>query len=128
MRMKSTNALVLLMFLLAGGCMSKSTARREAEKAYLRGQRDAAKETQQKQLQNLQPSVTVLGNVANRTIPWNDTLTASQAIVAAQYQARMSPTTILVHRQGQTHSLSVRLLLNGLQDLPLEPGDVVELR
>ncbi|MBI3879458.1 MAG: hypothetical protein HY301_05265 [Verrucomicrobia bacterium] len=119
---------ILLLAAAMTGCVSKSSARHEAEKAYLRGQRDAVKSNQQQQLLNQTPSVTVIGNVANRVVPWTETLTVAQAIVLAQYLSPISPSAVLVHRAGQTYTISVRMLMSGVQDMPLEPGDVVELR
>ncbi len=119
----------LLLVLLSGvlaGCVSKKTVQRNAARAYEAGQRDGLQQqiTPQQQGQ----VVTVKGNVRNPVVPWHDTLTLSQAIVAAEYSGRLNPTAIFVHRGGRAYPVSVRMLMSGFQDMPLEPGDGVEIR
>jgi len=118
----------LLMFLLGSlaGCVSRQTAQERAARAYEAGRQNAIQ--QQMTTQQQGPVVTLKGNVRNRVVPWHDTLTLSQAIVAAQYAGRLNPTAISVHRGGQAYPVSVRMLMSGFQDMPLEPGDVVEIR
>jgi hypothetical protein len=108
-------------------CVSKSEANRRAESAYLRGQRDAARAGQER-LQSAAPSVTVRGNVRRPSVPWSEELTVSRALATAEWVGRLNPTQIIVRRGAQTYSISVRQLLSGLQDLFLEPGDVIEVR
>jgi hypothetical protein len=120
-------ALALALSLGPLGCVSKSEANRRAHEAYLRGQRDAAAAARQPS-QTSQPTVTVRGNVRRPNVPWTEELTVSRALVEAQWIGRLNPTQILVRRGSQIFSISVRQLLNGLQDLYLEPGDVVEVR
>jgi hypothetical protein len=105
--------------------VSKQTARENAMRAYEAGRQNAI---QQQATTPTSPVVSFVGNVRNRVVPWHDTITLSEAIVAAGYSGRLNPKAIFVHRGGQTQAISVRMLMSGFQNLPLEPGDVVEIR
>jgi hypothetical protein len=105
------------------GCATKSDARAKAQTAYLAGQNAALRQEQAQQF----PSVTVLGPVQNTTVPWVVGLTLTQAIATANYLDPHAPREIILTRQGQSAELDPKVLLNGT-DVPLEPGDVVELR
>jgi hypothetical protein len=118
---------LLLVVLIASlaGCVSKQTARENVMRAYEAGRQNAI---QQQATTPAGPVVSFVGNVRNRVVPWHDTITLSEAIVAAGYSGRLNPKAITVHRDGQAQAISVRMLMSGFQDLPLEPGDVVEIR
>ncbi len=69
----------------------------------------------------------VLGPVRQPVLEWTETLTLSEALVAAGYQGARDPSLILVHRTGQQIRVDPRRLLQG-EDLPLQAGDTVEIR
>ena len=110
---------ILLLALATAGCTSSSAARLKAQNAYLAGQNAA--------LQPQQSGVTVVGPVQNPHVPWVAGLTLAQAIATANYTGADAPKQILITRQGETAAMDAKVLLNGT-DIPLEVGDVVELR
>ena len=112
---------ILILVLAAAGCTTKSSARRQAELAYLAGQKAALPQT------TAQPGgVTIIGAVQNPQVPWVAGLTLAQAVATASYTGTSDPKQILITRQGETATLDVDVLLNGAT-IPLEPGDVVEI-
>lgn len=114
---------MLALALLANGCTSKSKAQSDARTAFLAGQQQAMMRMQQGQ----SPIVTVHGKVRNTTIPWTEGLTVAKAIVAAEYFGMTDPREILVVRQGFARRVDPGKLLGG-EDLPLLPGDLMEIR
>ena len=120
--MRALLLLLVCVLLMATGCVSKSAARKQQAEAFQAGQR-------QMQMQAATAnSVTILGNVQNHLIPWSEELTLTHAIDAAHYLGRGDPTAIIVVRRGQPFPVNLRRLLNGLENPPLEPGDVVDIR
>jgi hypothetical protein len=114
----------LLLCSTLAGCVTKAQAKAQARAAYLQGQQEATIRLQQPQLQG--PSVRIIGPVKNPVVPWTSRLTLSQAILAADYEAPGDPIEIIVLHNGMASRVNVRNLLNG-QDVPLQPGDVVQL-
>jgi hypothetical protein len=106
------------------GCTSDSKAKSQARAAYLAGQQEAMFRLQQ---QSRNPSVTIIGNVQNPTIPWTSELTLAKAIVAAGYMSRRDPSQIFIVRNGQAIPVDAKQLLNG-EDVPLESGDMVQIK
>jgi hypothetical protein len=100
-------ALVLLVGLAFAGCITKQTIQLPAPSA------------------SQNPMVWVRGDVKNRAVPWNEEMTLSRAIVAAQYTGFSDPHAISILRAGQTYKVSARDLLKQRDDPPLQPGDVV---
>jgi hypothetical protein len=114
---------VILLFALAvGGCMTQSKAKARARAAFLAGQ-NAALRQQQLQI----PGVTVIGPVQTSQVPWVAGLTLAQAIATANYLDPHEPKQIVITRNGESARVDPNVLLNGT-DVPLEAGDVVELR
>jgi hypothetical protein len=60
-------------------------------------------------------------------VPWVAGLTLAQAIATANYVGADEPTQIIIKRQGESATLDAKVFLNG-KDIPLEIGDVIELR
>jgi hypothetical protein len=116
-------ALVFSTAALLSGCTTKSQERANAQQAYLAGQNAALRQQQAAQF----PGVTVLGPVQNSQVPWVEGLTLAQAIATANYLDSREPEEIVITRQGESASLDPKVLLNGT-DVPLEVGDVIELR
>ena len=114
---------ILIFALMVGGCTPRSTARANARTAYIAGQRDALAGVVAAQ----RTSIVVNGLVQNPEIQWSDGLTLAQAIAAANYTARNNPTEIILTRHGESATISPKDLLRGA-DVPLEPGDTIELR
>jgi hypothetical protein len=112
---------LLAMPLLISGCVSKAKADAQAREAFFAGQQRAAQ-----QLQTLGPTVTVMGPVKNKLIPWSVGLTLAQAVVAAQYYGAKDPTEITIIRNGEQIQVDPHRLLGG-EDFPLEPRDIVAL-
>jgi hypothetical protein len=108
---------------LLSGCMTKSAAQAKSQQAFLAGQNAALRQQQMAQFSG----VTVVGPVQNPQVPWVAGLTLAQAIATANYLDSHEPTEISITRQGESAKLDAKVLLNGAV-VPLEPGDVVELR
>jgi hypothetical protein len=121
---------IALVVIAAPGCTTKSRARSQAHAAYMAGQEQGAaraKAQMQQQPSFQGPSVSFVGDVNHRVLPWTPDLTLAQAIIAAQYQPPGDPRQIVIIREGQELPVSPQGLLQG-QDVPLLPGDVVEMR
>ncbi|HTA95838.1 MAG TPA: hypothetical protein VK769_06910, partial [Verrucomicrobiae bacterium] len=73
------------------------------------------------------PGVTVIGPVQTSQVPWVAGLTLAQAIATANYLDPHEPKQIVITRNGESARVDPNVLLNGT-DVPLEAGDVVELR
>ncbi len=108
---------------LLAGCTTKSGAQTKAQEAFLAGQNAASRQQQAAQFLG----VTVVGPVQNPQVPWVAGLTLAQAIATANYLDSHEPKTIIITRQGESAQLDANILLNGVA-VPLEPGDMVELR
>jgi len=108
---------------LSSGCTTRSQAQAQARAAYLAGQNAALRQ----QLQDQAPGVTVNGPVQNPHVPWVDGLTLAQAIATADYLDARAPKQIIITRNGESATLDPNVLLNGT-DIPLQPGDVIELQ
>lgn len=116
-------ALAALLAVVPGGCVSKSGAEAQARLAYLAGQRDAFMQMHQA---TREPGVTFMGPVNNHAVKWTEGLTLSQGIVKAVFNGPTDPSSIVIHRGGQEIPTTPAQLLAG-NDLPLEPGDLVEI-
>lgn len=109
---------------LAGGCVSKSKAQARAREAFLAGQQQAL---ERMQAQASGPTVTFIGEVKNRLIPWTADLTLARALIAADYYGAIDPRSIVVIRNGQQTAYDVKKILQG-DDILLEPRDIIEVR
>ena len=118
--------LVYMIFLGLCGCESRREARDQQRAAFLAGQQQAFAQ-QQALLQAAHPGVTVRGLVENPFVPWSEGLTMSKAIVAAHYTGFMNPTIVRVVRNGQVVQQFEGVDLLRGHDVPLQPGDVVDL-
>jgi hypothetical protein len=116
-------AILSLLVLLLAGCVSKREADIRARDAFIAGQQQAAKQSQSQQT----PQVIMRGPVQNSLVPWEEGLTLAKAIVTADYTGFMNPILIRVIRNGQViQEMKGIDLLHG-HDVPLEPGDVVDI-
>jgi hypothetical protein len=120
--MKVLFAILMLAFAVAG-CTTESDARAKAQEAFLEGQNAALRQQQASQT----PSVTVVGPVQNPQVSWVAGLTLAQAIATANYLDSREPKQIIITRGGENATLDPKVLLDGA-DIPLEIGDVIELR
>lgn len=114
----SATTLVIALF---AGCTTKSKARANAQKAYLTGQAQASAAADAKQ-----NGISFSGPVLNPIVPWTEGITLAQAILAARWTGWKDPRLVVVIRAGER----VELLLDesvAAAELPLEPGDQVEL-
>ena len=114
---------ILLIAIAATGCVSKSHSKAQAQIAYLAGQNMML----QQQLAAQFHGVTVIGAVQNPQVAWVEGLTLVQAVATANYNGRGEPKQIVITHQGESVTLDAKVLFGGT-DIPLEPGDVVELR
>jgi hypothetical protein len=112
---------VLLLSLLAAGCVSKSRADADARAAYVAGQRAAYQS-----MQGAMTDITVLGPVQKHQVPWVAGLTLAQALATADYTGSQDPQEIILKRNSVETQLDPKQLLNG-QDVPLQPGDVISV-
>jgi len=111
---------ILLLALLCG-CVSKSKSQLRAYEAYFAGQRDASARTPN-------PTVTVVGDVKNHSVPWVDGLTLAQGLLSAEYNGSWDPHQIAVTRAGETYKINVKAFLAGGEDPPLQPGDIITVK
>lgn len=128
--MKTSGAILLIIAVgTVSGCTSKSTARAEARAAYFAGQAEAMQAQRTGTLPSRAPgnTVAIVGPVRFPALTWTRDLTLIKTIVAAEYIPEGEPSVIVITRDGQQIPVSAAILLNG-QDIPLLPGDVVELR
>jgi hypothetical protein len=116
----------LLLAVTFWGCVSKSKADAKARAAYIAGQQQAMMRLQQAQTQGQGPCVTVNGEVRNHVVPWTEGMTLAKALVAADYLGAADPGQILVVHNGIATRVEPRLVLSGV-DIPLQPGDIVQL-
>ncbi len=112
--------------ILTGGCASNSKARLKEQNAFLAGQNSVLMQ-QQAQTAAQSPGVTVVGAVQHPQVPWITGLTLAQAVATANYIGADAPKQIIITRHGESAMLDAKVLLNGA-DIPLEIGDVIELR
>src|ERR1035438_6886459 len=112
--------------ILTGGCASKSNARLKEQNAFLAGQNSVLMQ-QQAQATAQSPGVTIVGAVQHPQVPWVTGLTLAQAIATANYVGANEPKQIVITRNGESAAMDAKVLLNGT-DIPLEIGDVIELR
>ena len=113
--------------ILTSGCASKKTnAQLREQNAYLAGQNSVLMQ-QQSQAAAQSPGVTIVGAVQHPQVPWVTGLTLAQAISTATYIGQDEPKQIIITRHGESATMNANVLLNGT-DIPLEIGDVVELR
>jgi protein involved in polysaccharide export with SLBB domain len=113
---------IFLVAVTAVGCTTRSQARLKEQNAFLAGQNAALR-----QQSASSPGVTIVGVVQNPTVPWVAGLTLTQAIATANYIGLHEPSQIILTRAGESAALDPKVLLNGVA-IPLEPGDVVEIR
>jgi len=112
--------------ILASGCASSSLARLREQNAFLAGQNSVLQQ-QQAHAAAQSPGVTIVGSVQHPQVPWVTGLTLAQAITTANYLATDQPKQIILTRRGESAAMDADVLLNG-KDIPLEIGDVIELR
>jgi hypothetical protein len=116
--------LVLLVVLLPlCGCTTKSSAKAQSRAAFAQGQQQAFAQIHEEQ----RTSIRVIGPVRNPEIAWTDGLTLAQVIASADYTDPRDPKAIFVIRRSERFYFDPKTLLRG-RDMPLEPGDTVELQ
>ena len=115
---------LLLCLLSISGCVSKARAKRDAQAAFIAGQKEAVMRIQQESSQ--EPKVTVNGPVRNGVLPWTEDLTLAKAIVEAEYTAPGNPAEVFLVRSGRAFRIETKEILSG-RDIPLQPGDIIQL-
>ena len=116
----------LLLAVTLGGCVSKSKANARSRAAFMAGQQQAVARMQQVQTQGQGPFVTVNGEVRNGVIPWTEGLTLAKAVLAADYYGAKDPGELFIVHNGIATRVDPKQLLSGV-DIPLQPGDIVQL-
>jgi hypothetical protein len=111
---------------VVAGCASKSTSKLKEQNAFLAGQNSILMQ-QQAQSAAQSPGITVVGPVQHPQVPWVTGMTLAQAISTANFVGENQPQQIIITRNGESAVLPANALLNGA-DIPLEIGDVIELR
>lgn len=117
---------ILLLALTMTACTTNSNARLREQKAFLAGQNSVLQQ-QQSQTAAQSPGVTIVGAVQHPQVPWVTGLTLAQAISTANYVGADAPKQIILTRHGESAAMDPNVLLNGT-DIPLEIGDIIELR
>jgi len=121
--MKTFFAFLTMVVAVLTGCTTKSKARAQSQAAYTAGQQQAM--TQQNEARRI--NIRVVGPVQNPEITWSEGLTLAGAIAASRITVRQDPKAIYLIRQGERAYVDPKWLLRG-GDLPLEPGDTVEIQ
>jgi hypothetical protein len=116
----------LMLAVAVGGCVTKSKANAQARAAFIAGQQQAWARMQQAQAQGQGPSVTINGQVRNSIVPWATGLTLAKALVVADYYGTAEPGQIIIVHNGIATRVDPKQLLTGV-DIPLQPGDIVQL-
>jgi hypothetical protein len=111
---------------MLSACVTKSKAKAQARAAYLAGQQEAIARMQQGQTPGQGPCVTVNGAVRVHVVPWTQGMTLAKALVAADYYGTTDPAQIIILHSGVATRVDPKQLLSG-SDIPLQPGDVVQL-
>ncbi len=111
-----------LPLIFLSGCVTKGKAEAQARAAFLAGQQQAAQA-----METSGPTVTVVGEVKNKLIPWTAGLTLAKAVVAADYYGRKDPDEITIIRGGEQIHIDPHRLLGG-EDVPLQPRDIIALQ
>ncbi len=119
-------ACLLLVGIAVSGCVTKSKADAESRAAFLAGQQQARTQMQQAQTLGQGPCVTVNGEVRNHVVPWTPGLTLAKAVIAADYCGTTDPALIIIVHNGLANRVDPKQLLSGV-DIPLQPGDLVQL-
>ena len=114
---------ILLIALAATGCTTRSSSRTQAQIAFLAGQNQAL----QQQVASQFHGVTVIGEVVTPQVPWVQGLTLAQVVATANYTGQTEPKQIIITHQGESVALDAKVLFSGT-DIPVDAGDVVELR
>ena len=127
--MKILLALILPLVLVVSGCTTKSSAQEKARAAYFAGEAQALSAQLAAQTPVGAPgnTVAIIGPVKVSALTWTPDLTLVKTIVAAEYIPEGEPGEIVITRHGRQIPISAAQLLNG-DDVPVQPGDVVELR
>ncbi len=112
----------LLLLVAASGCTTRSSARAKSQAAYNAGRAAAYQQV----LEEQRTSIRVIGNARNPEIPWADGMTLMQALVQAECTDSRNPREIILIRHHQPTPVNMKALLRG-EDVPLEPGDTIEL-
>ena len=115
--------MIICVLVILAGCVSKKQAEFQAREAYMAGQAQAAKQWQSER----PPEIVVRGPVRNPVVPWTDGITLAQAIVDADYTGFMNPVLVRVIRNGQMIEEMKGIDLLRHHDVPLEPGDIVDI-
>jgi hypothetical protein len=124
----------VVLALVAQGCVSKATARKQAQQAYIAGQQQAVQQMRQQGTvveeglpQTTQPTVRLLGNVRKSSVPWTPDLTLAKALVEGEYTGASDPVEIYIVRGGLARPVDPAKLISG-QDVPLQAGDTVQVK
>jgi len=125
-RASAATILLILVVGIVAGCASRSKAKLKEQNAFLAGQNIALMQ-QQAQADAQTPGVTVVGPVQRPRVPWVAGLTLAQAVATANYVSDKDPQQIIITRNGESAAMDAKVLLNGT-DIPLQIGDVIELR
>ncbi len=115
--------IILFLALVVSGCSTQKKMEGQQQTSFLAGENAELRREQGEQFQ----TVTVMGDVQNSTVPYVEGLTLAQAIATANYLDPKAPKKILITRNGETAELDTKVLFSGAT-IPLEPGDVIELR
>lgn len=120
--MKSHFLIVMLAATLLAGCTTKSRSQARAREAFRAGERQGMAQVNEARRINIR----FLGPVRHQEVLWEDGLTLIQAIAAADYAGDRDPGVIVILRQRGRIPVAPREVLAG-RDLPLEPGDTIEI-
>ena len=113
----------VVLALVATSCVTKSGARREAQKTLFESQQREAMEQQQRE-----PAVWFRGDIRHPRVPWREDLTLVEALDSAHYTRDQNPHVLTVTRKGEVFKVDVRRLLRGQDNPVLEPNDIIDVR
>lgn len=120
--MKLFCQLALLSIMVFTSCTTRSKAQARAREAFMAGQSQGVAQANEARRINIR----FLGPVRQPEVPWQEGLTLLQAIAAAGYSDPRDPNVVTLIRQRERVPIPPQALLAG-KDVPLEPGDTVEI-
>lgn len=121
--MTTLHGVLLGLALLATGCATRESTRRDLQRALTEDRIHAEAEKKLKE-----PAVWFRGDIRNPRVSWREGLTLAQALAEAQFTHDWNPRLISVTRDGQVYPVNTRRLLRGQDNPELLPGDIIEVR
>ncbi|MCX8156197.1 MAG: hypothetical protein N3J91_07105 [Verrucomicrobiae bacterium] len=119
---KATACLLAAALIAGAGCGGSARRQAERDRAFAAGMEQA-----RQQMQAQQAVISFRGPVKNPVVPWTEGLTLTEALLQAEVTTLSTPRNLMLIRKGQVFQINPRRLLQGQENVTLEPGDVIEV-